>query len=397
MHSAASLSTFTESACGGTVSVRPCGYLARPFRVFRVFRGFLSQPLRLVAFLLIAGNPAQAHDPGLSIATACRTGTTLSIYLAMARGDAERLVRLHPNHEGVVSEAQFQAAFLELQTVARQAFRVTASEHALVPGTPTVQLDQRNGVQFQIPFQGVATGTLAIRAHLLDRLPRGHRQFLSVRDPGHVAIGEQMLDAGHATFTVQLADHPLPSGGPQALREFLALGVEHIVTGYDHLLFLLGLLIVGGSLRTALQIITSFTLAHSLTLALATLHVVNIPPKIIEPLIAASIVFVGVQNIVHGGLEKRWLLTFAFGLIHGCGFASALRDLGVGAQGTGVVVPLVSFNLGVELGQLAIASVVLPCIWKCRTSPAFVRRIVPFGSGLIVLAGGYWLIERIVV
>src|SRR5262249_42959902 len=204
----------------------------------------------------------------------------------------------------------------------------------------------------------------------------------------------QMLEAGHATLTVQLADHPLPSGGPQPFREFLSLGVEHIATGYDHLLFLLGLLIVGGSLRTALQIITSFTLAHSLTLALATVNVVNIPPKIIEPLIAASIVFVGVQNILRGGLEKRWLLTFAFGLIHGCGFASALRDLGVGAGGTSIVVPLLSFNLGVETGQLAVASVVLPCIWQCQRSPIYVRRMVPVGSGLILLAGGYWLVER---
>jgi hypothetical protein len=163
------------------------------------------------------------------------------------------------------------------------------------------------------------------------------------------------------------------------------------------LLFLLGLLIIGGSLRAALQIITSFTVAHSITLALATLKIINIPPRVIEPLIAASIVFVGMQNILCPGTEKRWLLTFGFGLIHGCGFASALRDLGIGANGTSIAVPLLSFNLGVELGQLAIAALVLPLIWKCRSSPVFVRRLVPIGSGMIVLAGSYWLLQRTVL
>ena len=111
-------------------------------------------------------------------------------------------------------------------------------------------------------------------------------------------------------------------------------------------------------------------------------------------MIAASIVFVGVQNIVSPDAGKRWLLTFGFGLIHGCGFASALRDLGIGANGGSIVVPLLSFNLGVEMGQLAIAALVLPLIWKCRSSPVFVQRLAPIGSCLIVVAGSYWLVER---
>jgi len=125
------------------------------------------------------------------------------------------------------------------------------------------------------------------------------------------------------------------------IRQFLTLGVEHIVTGWDHLAFLFGLLVVGGKLRDAVKIITSFTLAHSLTLALATLNVINIPSRIVEPLIAVSIVYVGFENIVRENFSKRWILTFAFGLIHGCGFASVLRELGVGTHGTSVVTPLV--------------------------------------------------------
>ena len=355
------------------------------------------RPALLLALTLTAGGLAQAHDPGLSVATARRVGGTLSIQLSMARSDAERLVALDANHDGKITEAEFQAALPELQSVARQAFHVTASGQTLLPADPVIKRDQRDGLQFQIPFQGAAAGTLNIQAALLDKLPRGHRQFFTLRDQGQKPLGEQMLDASRAVFTAELPVDSPASPEPRPFRAFLALGIEHIATGYDHLLFLLGLLIVGGSLRAALQIITSFTLAHSITLALATLNIINVPPRIIEPLIAASIVFVGLQNILSPGAEKRWLLTFGFGLIHGCGFASALRDLGIGANGTSIAVPLLSFNLGVELGQLTIAALVLPLIWKCRASPVFVRRLVPIGSGMIVLAGGYWLLQRTVL
>ena len=351
----------------------------------------------LIVLGLLAANPAWAHDPGLSIATATRAGGTLFIQLGMARSDVEFLVRRDANASGATAGTELQAALPALQALARGAFRVAAEGRALAPASPVVNLDQANGIQFEIPFEGPATGTLTIQALLLDKLPRGHRQFLSLRDQPNHPLGEQLLDAAHPTLTARLPDCPAPSEQPHAFRYFAALGVEHIGTGYDHLLFLLGLLLVGGSLRVALQIITSFTVAHSITLALATLNLINIPPRIIEPMIAASIVFVGIQNILDRGVEKRWLLTFGFGLIHGCGFASALRNLGLGAHGTSLVVPLLSFNLGVELGQLALALLALPCIWKCRTSPAFVNHFVPVGSGLIVLAGGYWLVERILL
>jgi hydrogenase/urease accessory protein HupE len=131
-----------------------------------------------------------------------------------------------------------------------------------------------------------------------------------------------------------------------------------------------------------------------MTLALATLDLLRVQPSIVEPMIAASIIYVGVENVVHRNLKWRWVLAFVFGLVHGCGFATVLRDLGVGASGSGVAVPLVSFNLGVELGQLVIAALALPLIWKLKARPAFQLRIVPACSVLIALAGGYWLVQR---
>ncbi|MGH9799953.1 MAG: HupE/UreJ family protein, partial [Blastocatellia bacterium] len=114
-------------------------------------------------------------------------------------------------------------------------------------------------------------------------------------------------------------------------------------------------------------------------------------------MIAVSIVYVGLENLFRRDTSKRWMLTFAFGLIHGFGFASVLRELGIGGQGSSAIVPLFSFNFGVELGQIAIAAIILPLIWKLREQPKFVPRYVPAFSILIALAGGYWLVERTIL
>ena len=179
-------------------------------------------------------------------------------------------------------------------------------------------------------------------------------------------------------------------------RSFVLLGVEHIGTGYDHLLFLFALLVVTRSFRSALVVITAFTLAHSITLARATFNLVQLPAKYTEPLIAATIVYVGVENLARrGDPHGRWMLTFAFGLIHGFGFASVLRDMGVGARAGGAAMPLFSFNLGVELGQIAVAAIMLPIIWQLRKREFFVQRGGPACSVIVALAGTYWFVQRV--
>jgi len=138
-------------------------------------------------------------------------------------------------------------------------------------------------------------------------------------------------------------------------------------------------------------------IAHSITLGLATLDIVRLPGRIVEPLIAASIAYVGMENLLLGDSPKwRSLIAFSFGLVHGLGFADALRELGINSGQYGIVVPLVGFNLGVEAGQLCVAAVVLPILWKLRRNSSFVRQWVPVSSVAISLAGGYWMAERII-
>src|SRR5262249_37382375 len=159
-----------------------------------------------------------------------------------------------------------------------------------------------------------------------------------------------------------------------------------------HLLFLLGLLVVCRRFRTVAGIITCFTVAHSVTLALAALNVVTLPSRIVEPLIAATIVVVGIENLVRGDEPKgRWVLTFAFGLVHGLGFASALKAIGLGAAGASIVGPLIAFNLGVELGQLAVAAPLLLLLWRLRALPLFARHGARATSLIVAVVGIVWL------
>jgi hydrogenase/urease accessory protein HupE len=174
---------------------------------------------------------------------------------------------------------------------------------------------------------------------------------------------------------------------------FFILGVKHILTGYDHVLFLITLLIAGGGLRALLKIVTAFTVAHSATLTLAVLDIVSLPSRVVESGIALSIAYVAAENLWRRerALTRRWLVTFGFGLIHGLGFASILRDLAVG--GANLATSLVSFNLGVESGQILIVGVAFGLLEALRraTWQPVLRRALSAGA---MVTGLVWFLQR---
>jgi len=352
-------------------------------------------PLLILAlvFIVVAAASAFAHDPGLSAIDLKFDGNRLKAHLAFARTDIETLVAIDANRDGQVSDDELNAVRAQLDALCRGAIEISLDGKQVAPGEITTTADSSNAINFQIVFPDAAGERLQLRSILISKLAFGHKQFLTLRGENDEAAGARLLDAKSNVYDLDLAAFAASHERPQTFRGFLLLGIEHILLGFDHLAFLLALLIAGGTLREAAKIITSFTVAHSITLALATLGVVNLPPGIVEPLIAVSIIYVGLENIFRREIKRRWLLTFALGLIHGFGFATVLRELGIGADG-GAVFPLLSFNLGVEVGQIAIAALALPLIRKLRQQPAFVIRYVPACSILIALAGGYWLIER---
>ncbi len=323
---------------------------------------------------------AWAHDPGLSSAAFTVAPHEIS---AVAIFNARDLAGL--TNEGGQNYSNLAAQILGIRVDGRL-LPVTIGE---------IDHDLNNNVTFRLRFARAGAGTLLISSGIINRLPFGHREFMTVRTEAGTNLGDRLVSARDNQLSVTVPDVPVRATGSRFV-DFFLLGVRHILTGYDHLLFLFGLLIVSRNARSAALLITCFTAAHSLTLALSTFGLVNLQSRVVEPAIAASIVYVGIENLFggKGRLQWRWVVTFAFGLIHGLGFASVLREMGVASAGVAAAVPLVSFNLGVEAGQLSVAAIALPVIWKLREHPSFLRLGVPGCSFVVALAGGYWFLER---
>jgi hydrogenase/urease accessory protein HupE len=352
-----------------------------------------------VLFSLLPFQDVAAHDPGLSSLTIRPRTSGLEATLTLAIKDAAQLAELDENHDGTVTQVEFGRSRWQLEGAIARAVVIAADGKVAKAKSIRSRLDENNNVEVRLDFDAVVFSSLEIQSKLIASLPLGHRQYLQVQDSAGETVFERLLSGSADRATVQMPQTNWRTSAVESVRSFanfLSLGVRHILTGYDHLLFLFGLLVVARGFVAALNIITSFTIAHSITLAVATLHLVQIPSRIVEPLIAASIVFVGVENLLRGDIPNaRRMVAFGFGLIHGFGFASALREAGIGSGTGGIVLPLFSFNLGVELGQIMVAAVALPIIWKLRENAMFVARWAPACSAVVVLLGSFWFVERV--
>ena len=190
------------------------------------------------------------------------------------------------------------------------------------------------------------------------------------------------------------------------VRTYVQSGVHHILIGPDHILFLFGLLLLGGTLWRLLGIVTAFTIGHSITLSVAVLGLVRLPSSVVEPVIALSVVVVGVDNLLvrkqrsetdtseSSARDLRPWLAVVFGLIHGFGFAAVLQEFGLPREA--LAWSLAAFNIGVELGQLVIVFLVTGALLSLRRySAALAERCVPFGSAVVIAAGAYWFVQRV--
>jgi hypothetical protein len=265
-------------------------------------------------------------------------------------------------------------------------------------------LPERQSLRLAFRVAGVRPGSVRVDTVLFPYDPV-HQTFINVYEGGDLRH-QAILDASRHTLDYYAGTW---QGASAVLAVFVPSGIEHILIGPDHILFLVGLLLLGGSLGTLVSIVTAFTIGHSITLSLAALDVVSPPASLIEPAIALSIVFVGADNLLVQrdrtvDLEGRsttarprdiraWVAA-SFGLVHGFGFASVLKEFGLPITALGW--SLFSFNLGVEIGQLAIVLVVARLLSAVSTrSPRARRGVVTAGSIAVIAAGSYWFIERV--
>jgi hypothetical protein len=252
-------------------------------------------------------------------------------------------------------------------------------------------LPDQSSIEIAWRSQDIVPGRLEIRAEIFPYDPN-HQTFLNVYE-GSSLVRQEVLNRDRPGLLVY-------TGTRQGLRavfaSFTVSGIHHIAIGPDHILFIVGLLLLGGSVRRLLAIVTAFTLGHSVTLALATLQIVDPPVRIIEPAIALSIVYVGADNLLvgHRGRDVRPWIALFFGLVHGFGFASVLRETGLPPRALGL--SLFSFNLGVEIGQAGIVVIVASALMALRGRNAVLAgRVVTAGSVCVLLAGAFWFVERV--
>lgn len=248
----------------------------------------------------------------------------------------------------------------------------------------------RHGVQLRFRIAVPRPGSLSVSTRLFPYDPL-HQTFVNIYEEG--TLRQQLI------FDERKREYVYYTGSTQGavavMGTFIPSGIEHILIGPDHILFLVGLLLLGGSWMALVKIVTAFTLGHSLTLSLAALNLVTPSERVIEPAIALSIVFVGADNLVRGdGRDVRAWVALVFGLVHGFGFANVLREFGLPTEALGW--SLFSFNLGVEIGQLGIVLVVATALAMVRRRSAVAGlRVAWAGSMVVIAAGAYWFVERV--
>jgi hypothetical protein len=350
------------------------------------------------------GQAARAHDPFEITTDAKVFPDRLQLHVAMSSRTAAATCWGLGRHPNDFEQSDLDESPEKFQACARDLYRVTSAGVPLTPKSARVHLSVEHDFEAMIYYPPPKPGPLRFEALHLGRLRNPNYGAVLTAVAERVFLGQALLRADAPALEVELPGAPsgapptAPAPAPKAptFSEFLRLGVHHILSGYDHLLFLLGVLLACRTLRAALILVTGFTLGHSLTLAVSALNLLVLSSRVVEPLIAATLVFVGLETLLRGErVSARLPITVGFGMIHGLGFAEALRARGLGAGGTPIAVPLLSFNLGVELGQLLVgAPLLFSLLWLTRT-PTRAPRSRAALALLVTCAGMYWLVERL--
>jgi hypothetical protein len=362
----------------------------------------------LLAFVMHA---AWAHKPSDSYLTmrGAQDSDAIAVRWDIALRDLDYVLELDRDGNGALTWGEVRTRAADITRYATGHLELKAGEKPCLWETAgPLQLDKHSDGTYAVlsltaKCENIQQG-LKTRYSLLFDVDPSHRGLVQWIAPGSLASQPLVFSTDSAEQAMQLK---APSAW-KTLKQYVVEGIWHIWLGYDHILFLLSLLLpavlvrmqrhwepapsLRRSLVEVLKVVTAFTLAHSITLSLAVLGFVSLPSRFVESTIAASIIVAALNNI-RGSIEKkRWVMAFAFGLIHGFGFASALADLGL-PQGA-LALALVGFNLGVEIGQMAIVAVFVPIAFALRGTGFYRRVLLPVGSILIAIIAAYWFAQR---
>ena len=376
--------------------------------------GLFQRLLRItcLAIAALAALPAQAHKPSDSYLTlkAPESGTEITVRWDIALRDLDYVLQLDRNNDGALTWGEVRQRADDITRYATTHLQLSSKgQDCPWRASQPMMLDHHSDGTYAV------LSLAATCASLGDRLEARYSLLFDV-DPSHRGLVQWLaphaVAASPLIFGTESASQALVLAAPsawQTLRQYIRDGTWHIWIGYDHILFLLALLLpavlvrreqrwagterFGQAFREVLKVVTAFTLAHSITLSLAALQIISLPSRWVESAIAASVVVAALNNL-RGRIDaRRWVMAFGFGLIHGFGFASVLADMGL-PQGA-LVLALVGFNLGVELGQLAIVAAFLPLAFWLRETRFYQLGVFRLGSVLVALIASWWLVQRV--
>lgn len=340
--------------------------------------------IALLAGVLLGSGTAGAHQQGVSYSDVEVGEGRVRYDLVLSTHDLTADV----DGDGVLTNEEVVSAYPQLRRVLERAVMIEAGGRACPLVLQDFSIEPRELVLFRLrgPCPDATPVRVVVRLLMLSAVD-GYN-LAKIRAAG--VFTEHIFTRAVSEATVG-REGSSAEGLGSTFRRFFLLGIEHIATGYDHILFLVALLLVGGGLRSLVAIVTAFTVAHSVTLSLAVLDIVQLPPRLVESAIALSIAWVAVENILIDQSRGRWRITFAFGLMHGFGFASILRGLNLPREG--LITSLLAFNLGVEAGQLVVVLLSWPLVILAQRS-RHRRVLIGLFSGAILVLALWWFIER---
>jgi len=349
--------------------------------------------LALGACTLLCANLALAHASGLSRGDYQRTAAGVDVLLGFAPSDAALLLpELDRDQNGTFTTAELSA---NLELAARSTLaglEVTQGQRTCTLGPNHATLAGDGGLELRAHFDCPERALdVEVSLTLLDRLATGHRH--AVHTGAVDSVNTDAIYFGkERRFSLPPSAAPRAEPAAHGYGAFVRLGFEHILSGADHVAFLLALVLSAQRISSLVRVISAFTVAHSLTLGLVVLKVCAPPVSLVEAGIALSVAYVGVENLLGVDASKRWRLAFVFGLAHGFGFASALSEASFPAPSR--VSTLLLFNVGVELGQLALLAGIVPLLCLLRRSPRISAQFLRASSAAVVGSGLFWFATR---
>ena len=343
----------------------------------------------LATLLVVGGGEAEAHPAPFSFLDIAIGETSIEGVLVLHVVDVAHELGIEPA-DALLDPGELRRVRDRVVALITPRLTVSAETVVSIEWLGIEPAVERHGVLLRFTIPVARPGAVRILPRMFPYDP-AHQTFVNIYEDD--TLRRQLIFG--AGDDAQVYYTGSTQGWLAVMQAFVPIGVHHILIGPDHILFLVGLLLLGGTWMALVRIVTAFTLGHSLTLSLAALALLTPPASVIEPAIALSIIFVGADNLTRGtGRDVRAWVALAFGLVHGFGFANVLREFGLPREALGW--SLLSFNVGVEIGQLAIVIVVAGALVMIRRhSLAGVRRAELAGSVVVIAAGTYWFVERV--